>query len=413
MRCWKKLTDGAKTMTDRIKLAINALAGTKQRRIKMSEAVIDFLKERHIAFEVVDGNVTIPGSLYLSSLTSIPEGFNPTVGGSLDLGILTSIPEGFNPTVGGYLYLSSLTSIPEGFNPTVGGSLDLSSLTSIPEGFNPTVGGYLDLRSLTSIPEGFNPTVGGSLYLSSLTSIPEGFNPTVGGPLDLNSLTSIPEGFNPTVGGSLDLRSLTSIPEGFNPTVGDSLYLSSLTSIPEGFNPTVGGGLYLSSLTGKRPKTKPLPAGFSSNLLASIEARFNLEGFTIADGILAKVISQRGSLKRVVIVGKKEASFLASDDKGNHAHGKTAREAMSELAFKLADTDDLSDLEGMPLDTVKTPHEWSLVYRRVTRACRTGTKHFMEQKGPLKDQYTLAEIIAETKGAYEHKKFAAFFGGGE
>ncbi|MBO7217728.1 MAG: hypothetical protein J6V50_03410, partial [Clostridia bacterium] len=59
-----------------------------------------------------------------------------------------------------WLDLSSLTSIPEGFNPTVGGSLDLSSLTSIPEGFNPTVGGWLDLSSLTSIPEGFNPTVG-------------------------------------------------------------------------------------------------------------------------------------------------------------------------------------------------------------------------------------------------------------
>ena len=67
----------------------------------------------------------------------------------------------------------------------MGGGLYLSSLTSIPEGFNPTVGGYLDLRSLTSIPEGFNPTVGGGLDLSSLTSIPEGFNPTVGGYLDL------------------------------------------------------------------------------------------------------------------------------------------------------------------------------------------------------------------------------------
>jgi hypothetical protein len=69
----------------------------------------------------------------------------------------------------------------------INGSLYLSSLTSIPEGFNPTVGGYLDLSSLTSIPEGFNPTVGGSLYLSSLTSIPEGFNPTVGGSLYLSS----------------------------------------------------------------------------------------------------------------------------------------------------------------------------------------------------------------------------------
>ncbi|MBP7398210.1 MAG: hypothetical protein KA954_01400, partial [Chitinophagales bacterium] len=42
---------------------------------------------------------------------------------------------------------------------TVGGYLYLRSVTSIPEGFNPTVGGYLDLRSVTSIPEGFNPTV--------------------------------------------------------------------------------------------------------------------------------------------------------------------------------------------------------------------------------------------------------------
>ena len=57
---------------------------------------------------------------------------------------------------GGNLYLSGLTSIPDGFNPTVGGYLDLSGLTSIPDGFNPTVGGYLDLSGLTSIPDGFN-----------------------------------------------------------------------------------------------------------------------------------------------------------------------------------------------------------------------------------------------------------------
>ncbi len=35
------------------------------------------------------------------------------ISGYLDLSSLTSIPEGFNPTVGGYLYLSSLTSIPQ------------------------------------------------------------------------------------------------------------------------------------------------------------------------------------------------------------------------------------------------------------------------------------------------------------
>ena len=57
--------------------------------------------------------------------------------------------------------------------------LDLSSLTSIPEGFNPTVGGGLNLNSLTSIPEGFNPTVGRDLYLGSkgkyINNLPEDY----------------------------------------------------------------------------------------------------------------------------------------------------------------------------------------------------------------------------------------------
>jgi hypothetical protein len=47
------------------------------------------------------------------------------------------------------------------------GVLDLSSVTEIPEGWNPTVGGDLYLSSVTEIPEGWNPTVGGYLYLSS------------------------------------------------------------------------------------------------------------------------------------------------------------------------------------------------------------------------------------------------------
>ena len=117
----------------------------------ITKEVKQFLKDNNIQYEIIDEQVHIGGSLNLSSLTSIPDGFNPTVGGSLYLNRLTSIPDGFNPTVGGDLYLSSLTSIPDGFNPTVGGWLDLSSLTSIPDGFNPTVGGSLDLSSLKSV----------------------------------------------------------------------------------------------------------------------------------------------------------------------------------------------------------------------------------------------------------------------
>ena len=55
-----------------------------------------FCKEHGITIDQFYGKYKI-SDLYLSSLTSIPEGFNPTVGGSLYLRSLTSIPEGFNP----------------------------------------------------------------------------------------------------------------------------------------------------------------------------------------------------------------------------------------------------------------------------------------------------------------------------
>ncbi len=40
------------------------------------------------------------------------------------------IPKGFNPTIGGKVYLPSLTSIPEGFNPIrrIEGDLDLTKI---------------------------------------------------------------------------------------------------------------------------------------------------------------------------------------------------------------------------------------------------------------------------------------------
>ena len=97
-----------------------------------SKKITEFCKAHNITEAQFKGEEKIGGYLYLESLTSIPEGFNPTVGESLDLRSLTSIPEGFNPTVGGYLYLESLTSIPEGFNPTVGESLNLGSGLAAP-----------------------------------------------------------------------------------------------------------------------------------------------------------------------------------------------------------------------------------------------------------------------------------------
>jgi len=204
-----------------------------------------------------------------------------------------------------------------------------------------------------------------------------------------------------TVGGLLDLLGLTSIPDGFNPTVGGSLYLLGLTSIPDGFNPTVGGSLYLSGKL--NAKTKPLPEDFGFHLSLKIEAKFNVRGFTIADGILARILSKRGNAKKVQVIGKKEASWLASDGEGNNAHGRTLHEAAEELRFKTASRD-IEQYRNMPLDTVNTPQEWAFIYRAITGACQSGTAHFMGQH-ELNDSYTLSEIIEKTRGAFGHDRF--------
>jgi len=87
-----------------------------------------------------------------------------------------------------------------------------------------------------------------------------------------------------------------------------------------------------------------------------------------------------------------------------HAHGDTIKAAREALVFKLQDRD-VSIYRNMPLDTVKTPMEWAGIYSVITGACEAGCRHFMSQK-TLKKKYTLAEILEETKGAYQYEKFA-------
>ena len=190
---------------------------------------------------------------------------------------------------------------------------------------------------------------------------------------------------NLTVGGYLDLRD------------------TNITALPD--NLTVGGYLDLqgTNITASKVKRK-LPEDFYLKIALSVELKFNAKGFTIADGILARVLQSKDGIKKVLIVGQKVSSWLASDNDGNHAHGKTISEAVSELAFKKADKTDLSDLENMPLDTEKNLQEWGFVYRRATGACKIGVEHFITANAK-KETYTLAEILEETKSAFGHQRF--------
>jgi len=230
-------------------------------------------------------------------------------------------------------------------------------------------------------------TVGGSLDLGSVTSIPEGFNPTVGGSLDLGSVTSIPEGFNPTVGGYLDLRSVTSIPEGFNPTVGGSLELGSVTSIPKGFN---------KNNYQNKPSDKTKLMTWQNGKYIKADDRFS------------EVISKKGNVWKLKDVNKNNEYYLVTDNRGRYAHGNTIKEAKEDLIYKINDRDK-TKYEGIS-KAEKFPFEYCVeMYRVITGACATGTKHFIESTGVKKSSYSVNEIAKMTVGSYGNSDFKQFF----
>ena len=262
-----------------------------------------------------------------------------------------------------YCYDNNLTSL-EGAPKSVGGSFVCShnKLTSL-EGAPKSLGGnfYCSRNKLTSL-EGAPKSVGGSFYCYD------------------NNLTSL-EGAPKSVGGSFDC------------------YDNNLTSL-EGAPKSVGGSFvcYDNNLTSLEGAPKSHQDMFNS---------FLEDGLVFADGILTELISHKGNLYKTKRIGRDEILWVAKDG-SNYAHGKTSREALAELRFK-TEKRDISQYKNMPLNTVKTTYEWSLIYRAVTGACKAGSDMFIEQNAEKK-KYTLAEILDATKNAYGWKTFKEVVG---
>ena len=195
-------------------------------------------------------------------------------------------------------------------------------------------------------------------------------------------------------------NNLTSL-EGAPKSVGGSFVCShnKLTSL-EGAPKSVGGSFvcYDNNLTSLEGAPKSHQDMFNS---------FLEDGLVFADGILTELISHKGNLYKTKRIGRDEILWVAKDG-SNYAHGKTSREALAELRFK-TEKRDISQYKNMPLDTVKTTYEWSLIYRAVTGACKAGSDMFIEQNAEKK-KYTLAEILDATKNAYGWKTFKEVVG---
>ena len=150
----------------------------------------------------------------------------------------------------------------------------------------------------------------------------------------------------------------------------------------------------------------PIRESVGKKCRAILLSTFDAAGFSFADGILARIVSQRGQVSRVVVCGKKEVSFLVTDGEA-WSHGKTLAEARDGLLYKIGNRDKSEFAKWTP-ETVVSKRDAIRAYRTITGACEGGVQAWMEQR-QTPDSATVKEIIGLTAGAYGADTFKAFF----
>ena len=299
--------------------------------------------------------------------------------------------------VPGNLDLRKLTTLPDGCALNAGGYIDLYNLTTLPDGCALNAGGYIDLRNLTTLPKGCSLIAGGSILMGKLTALPDGCSLIAGGSLYLGNLTTLPDDCSLTAGEAIYLANLTTLPDDCSLTAGGSLYLYNLTTLPEGCPLTAGGSLYLRDRATRTTNRPPAMLSWYGGK------------YVMADGILAEVVSRRGNVYRVRIVGQRDISVMATDGQGRWAHGATVAKARADLAYKVSDRD-VSTYAGQAITDEMTFAQAVECYRVITGACAKGVQAFVQRSGVnTQRKFSAADMIGMTKGEYGHDTFARFW----
>ena len=194
-------------------------------------------------------------------------------------------------------------------------------------------------------------------------------------------------------------------------TVGGYLYArgaDTKTAFPR--LTTVGGYLDASGADTKTafPRLKKENAGEIALEICrdALTAALAINGLSLADGVLARIVSQRGGVSRVLILGASKVTYVVSRD-GKTAHGSTLTEARADLLVKIGNRD-TTPFQKWTLETNVSLEEMIVAYRTITGACGQGVSHFLSAKNyPAK--LSVKFVITETVGRYGHEQFKQFF----
>jgi hypothetical protein len=210
------------------------------------------------------------------------------------------------------------------------------------------------------------------------------------------------------VGGSADARNSTVCQFPKVTTVGGSAYANGATVCQFPKVTTVGGYADAQNSTVcqfptlKNQNDRSVAKRCKTILLAS----FTAAGFSFADGVLARVVSRRGPVSRVIVCGKTEITYVVTDGEFN-SHGKTLKEARDGLLYKIGNRDTL-EFKKWGLETVVSKRDAIRAYRAITGACEAGVRGWMERE-ERPEKITVQGIINLTKGAYGAETFKKFF----
>ena len=131
-------------------------------------------------------------------------------------------------------------------------------------------------------------------------------------------------------------------------------------------------------------------------------------GYSFADNVLAKIVSTKGNVSRVILAGKTAVTYLVTDGEA-WSHGETLKSARDGLMFKIGSRD-TTEFKGWKLDNKITLGQAIKSYRIITGACEQGVKTWMENRD-IPASMTVAQAIELTRGAYGNDAYAKFFAG--
>ena len=194
---------------------------------------------------------------------------------------------------------------------------------------------------------------------------------------------------------------------GDNLTVGGYLNLkgTSITSLPD--NLTVGWGPHIEGTS--IPENDKEKVRRVKNYALEIESKLTWKNgrYRKIDGIFCEVIRELKSCLKVKIV--LEIKYVVTDGE-YYSHGDTLKQAREDLIYKRCNRDK-SEYENMTLETMLLFKDCVEMYRGITGACSSGTKHFAQSINDLKKEYSIAEVIEITAGQYGNDTLVEFFKG--